>query len=138
MRRNELIPFPRRVENAEPNTEDDGVEWDLPPVGTVAQSGPIGNELGSDVGTQRRQKRGYTASAADKDAEQARARGNDDAFAVVRETDAAEHRQGPWGSGDARTWAWIAVMFFGFLLFTAFIYFLPYGRHAAPPPIRVY
>ena len=51
-------------------------------------------------------------------------------YAALREADAADNRQQGWGDwGDVRTWAIIAAMFFGFLLFVAFVYFSPTGRH---------
>ena len=74
---------------------------------------------------------------AEEDASQARQKG-DATFAAVRETDAEELTQTRWDWGDLRTWLWIAAMFFGFLLLVALCYFLPEGRHASPPPIRVY
>jgi len=48
------------------------------------------------------------------------------------------------GWGDARTWLVISALCLGFLAFTAFVYFLPYGRHnqndgpLPTPSIRVY
>ncbi len=111
-------------------TEDDGVIWDAPPVDDWR-------------GTASRRRSAARASDADRDAAKARA-GGDDTFAVLRESDAAEHRQSVWDWGDLRTWAILFALFFGFLLFTAWVYFMPTGRHNqtdgpnSTPAIRVY
>ncbi len=123
MRRNELILSPPHADAAE--TTGEGEIWDLPPTDSRDANGAL-----------RRQSE-HGAAVADRQAAQGRAEG-DETYAVTREEDAADLRQGRWGRGDARTWAWIALMCVGFLLLTALMYFLPYGRHAAPPPIRVY
>ena len=117
------------------DTTDDNEQWDTPP-DAPARSDPNYN-------TQRRKKEGYIADAADRDAADARSRG-DEAYAVLRETDAAEHRQTMWDWGDFRTWAIIFGMCAAYLLMSAVIYYMPHGRHAqndgaAPvPTIRVY
>jgi hypothetical protein len=74
---------------------------------------------------------------AEGDVAEARVRG-DKTFAELRRTDASELRQDRLDWGDRRTWAILFAMFFGFLLLVAVCYFLPAGRHAAPPPIRIY
>ena len=117
------------------DTEDDNDQWDTPP-DQPARANP-------NFKTQRRMKDGYDARTADEDAADARSRG-DTTFAVLRETDAAEHRQSNWDWGDFRTWAIIFGMCAAYLLISAMIYFLPQGRHnqkdgpLSTPPIRVY
>ena len=69
------------------------------------------------------------AERAEEQAEHARRHGLP-GYAALREADAGDNRQEGWGDwGDFRTWAIIAAMFFGFLLFVAFVYFSPTGRH---------
>ena len=86
---------------------------------------------------------GQAAGIADQDAADARKRG-DKEFAFTRESDAADLRQTPWDWGDLRTWLIIGGMCVGVFLFTAFVYFMPEGRHAQNdgaepvPHIRVY
>lgn len=123
MDRNDLVVSPRRSASSEVMDEDS--PWDLPP-----SEDPV------DGGALRRRSQ-YQAEAAERQAARGRAQG-DETYAYVREEDAKDLRQNGWGSGDARTWTWVAVMCIGFLLYAALIYFLPYGRHAAPPPVRVY
>lgn len=110
-------------DDREGEAADGGETWDMPPV--------------DDAGTARHVKRGYRADVAERDAAAARRRG-DDTFAAIRETDAAEHRQGPWDWGDARTWLILFAMFFGFLAVAALCYYMPQGQHASPPPFRGY
>lgn len=99
---------------------DNSEQWDTPP-DQPARADP-------NYKTQRRMKEGYSAQAADRDAADARSRG-DTGYAVLRETDAAEHRQSTWDWGDLRTWAIIFGMCAAYLLMSALIYFLPHGRH---------
>ncbi len=114
--------------------DEDVEEWDRPPTDPRPNphSGPI-HDNRSESGARR----------ADQDASQAKARG-DVSFAKMREGDAADLRQSRWDWGDLRTWIWIAAMCLGFLLFGAFVYFMPQGRHnqtdgpAPTPTIRVY
>lgn len=114
--------------------DEDGVEWDRPPTNprSSARSGPVYDDK-SEFGARR----------ADRDASRAEVRG-DSSFAKMREGDAADLRQTRWDWGDLRTWVWITAMCLGFLLFGAFIYFMPQGRHnqsdgpAPTPTIRVY
>jgi hypothetical protein len=119
-----------RAVNENDKGTDPAEDWDLPPeemgYGPRLTAGPI-----HDAPVRR------AAAAAEGDAARARTHG-DEAFAVLRETDAKDLHQSAWDWGDGRTWLWIAAMFFGFLLLVALCYFLPYGRHASPPPIRVY
>ncbi len=108
-----------------------GMGWDLPPSDEPWQ--------GYEAMRQARRD----AEQADRDAEWARAHGLT-SFAIERETDAADNRQMGWDWGDFRTWAIIWAMFFGFLLFSAFVYYQPHGRHnqndgpLPVPGIRVY
>ena len=117
------------------DTEDENEQWDTPP-DQPGRSNP-------NYKTQRRTKEGYVSESADRDAADARSRG-DDAFASIRETDAAEHRQTRWDWGDFRTWAVIFSMCAAYLLVSALVYFLPQGRHnqkdgpVSTPTIRVY
>lgn len=105
-------------------------EWDRPP--TDPRPGPLHDRKSS-----------ASAHEADRDAAQARRRG-EGSFAAGREADAADQRQKCWDWGDLRTWVWIGGMCLGFLLFCLFVYFLPEGRHnqndlpAPTPTIRVY
>lgn len=118
---------------AEPNAlghyADTDQDWDLPP----EQTG-YGWASTHPLHTARTE---HAAQQADADVRRARAHG-DHSFAALREEDAADLRQKRWDWGDLRTWLWIAGMCIGFLLIVALCYFLPYGRHASPPPIRVY
>lgn len=123
MDRNELIVSPRRSDSAEPADEDS--PWDLPP-----------EDSPTDADALRHQSE-ERAAVADRQAARGHAAG-DGTFAYIREEDAKDFRQRGWGSGDARTWGWVALMCIGFLIVAAIIYFMPYGRHAAPPPVRVY
>ena len=122
-------------ERYETDTQDDNEQWDTPP----DQPRP----LKSQFTPVRRRKAGEAAQIADDDAADARRRG-DSAFAFTREGDAADLRQSPWDWGDLRTWLIIAAMCLGVFIFTAFVYFMPQGRHnqndgAEPTPsIRVY
>jgi hypothetical protein len=93
-----------------------GMEWDLPPADAPWE----GYEA------MRRARR--DAEIAEQDAEWARRHGLS-GFAALRESDAADDRQMGWDWGDFRTWAIIWAMFFGFLIFSAFVYYLPHGRH---------
>ena len=119
----------------ESDTQDDNEQWDTPP-DRPRQAGPT-------FSASRRRQEESAAEVADRDARDLRLRG-DPANAVVRETDAAEHRQKRLDWGDFRTWAVIAAMCVGFLLFCAFVYVMPQGRHNQSdgsnptPPIRVY
>ena len=113
--------------------ETAGMEWDLPPTDDVPWEG---------YEAARSARR--AAVQAEEDAEHAHRHGLP-GFAALREADAADNRQQGWGDwGGARTWAIIAAMFFGFLLFVAFVYFSPTGRHnqndgpMSVPPVRVY
>ncbi len=109
-----------------------GEEWDLPPEDVPWE------------GFQAARRARRAAENADYDARWARRHGLP-GFAALRASDAEDNRQQGWGDwGDLRTWLIIAAMFFGFLLFTAFVYFSPTGRHnqndgpMSVPPIRVY
>lgn len=110
--------------------EHDEEEWDLPP--TDPRPGPIHD--GRSEGAARR---------ADRQVSDARGRG-DGTFAALRAEDAADLRQSRWDWGDFRTWVWIIGMCLGYLLLSACIYHMPYGRHnqfdqpAPTPTIRVY
>ena len=123
-------------ERHEPDTIDDNEQWDTPP----DQPRPRSDKNFSSM---RRRRSGHAADNADMDAADARSRG-DSEFAFTREGDAADLRQSPWDWGDFRTWAIIIGMCVGFFLFTAFVYFMPHGRHAQNdgaepvPQIRVY
>ena len=98
--------------------ETAGMEWNLPP-----EDEPVAGLRGGPPGPPRRRARRTRRAA------RAREHGLP-GYAVLREADAADNRQQGWGDwGDARTWAIIAAMFFGFLLFVAFVYFSPTGRH---------
>jgi hypothetical protein len=131
---NELVT--QRPAQQEPPSIDygrdlDGEEWDLPP--EAMGYGPRPPAAGP-VHTPRTIA---AAQRAAQDASQARQEG-DPEFASARESDASELTQTRWDWGDVPTWLWFAAMFFGFLLLVALCYFLPEGRHASPPPIRVY
>ncbi len=122
-------------ERHEPDTIDDNEQWDMPP----DQPRP---RTDNNFSAQRR-RTGHAADVAEADAADARRRGDKD-FAFTRESDAADLRQSPWDWGDFRTWAIIVGMCVGVFLFTAFVYFMPHGRHAQNdgpepvPDIRVY
>ena len=119
-----------------PDDDDTGNEdeWDRPPTEPrpTSHSGPV-HDGKIEAGARR----------ADRDAAHAEARG-DLSFAKMREGDAADLRQSRWDWGDGRTWAWIIGMCIGFLLVSALVYHMPYGRHnqndgpAPTPTIRVY
>lgn len=110
-------------------------EWNLPP------------ELDPSTPPPGLHPDNAAAREAAADAARGRRRG-DTPYAVTREEDAADLTQSPWDWGDRRTWLWIAAMCLGFLLFTAFVYFLPQGQHnqsdggntggSPTPAIRVY
>ncbi|MGI4790516.1 MAG: hypothetical protein ACRYFS_16895 [Janthinobacterium lividum] len=123
------------LDKHETDTQDDNEQWDTPP----DQPHPMQKSFGSA----RRRKSGDAAQVADAEAVDARRRG-DNEFAFTREGDAADLRQNPWDWGDLRTWAIIVGMCLGIFALTAFIYFMPQGRHgqndgAEPVPhIRVY
>ncbi len=118
--------------------DDDGApeedEWDRPPTDP---------RLGPNPGPIHDRQTKSSARQADRDAAHAHARG-DTSFAKLREGDAADLRQGRLDWGGARTWIWIIAMCLGFLLFGAFTYYMPQGRHnqtdlpAPTPTIRVY
>ena len=122
-------------ERHETDTVDDNEQWDMPP----DQPHPHTSRFPSS----RRQRAGRAADIADQDAADARARGDRD-FAFTREGDAADLRQSPWDWGDFRTWAIIVGLCVGIFLFSAFVYFMPQGRHnqndgpEPVPTIRVY
>lgn len=122
-------------ERHESDTQDDNEQWDTPP----DQPHPRGDR----AVPVRRRRAGRAADIADDDAADARSRG-DKEFAFTREGDAADLRQSPWDWGDLRTWLIIGAMCLGVFLFTAFVYFMPEGRHAQNdgaepvPHIRVY
>ncbi len=118
-------------------------EWDLPP---EYQGQPERPERDAQPIHDHRSEAG--AQQAERDATAAQQRG-DTTFKALREADGADLRQNRWGRGDLRTWLIIAAMFFGFLLFSAFVYYMPQGRHnqtddtvingrAPTPQIRVY
>ncbi len=119
------------VDDHEPETYDAADQWDRP---------PHAEENERNI---RHGKFGSFAEVADRDAASARKRG-DGTFAVVRETDAAEHRQSVWDWGDTRTWLAIGAMCIGFALYCLLVYLMPHGRHnqndglAPTPTIRVY
>ncbi len=122
-------------ERHETDTQDDNEQWDMPPDQPrprMDQTVPM-----------RRRRAGRAADIADEDAADARKRG-DKAFAFTREGDAADLRQSAWDWGDLRTWLIIGGMCAAVFLFTAFVYFMPQGRHAQDdgaepvPHIRVY
>lgn len=108
-----------------------GFQWDLPPEDKPWEGYEAARVARRD------------AERAERDAEWARRHGLA-GYAVLRASDAADNRQHGWDWGDARTWAIIFAMFFGFLLFSAFVYYLPQQRHdqidgpTPVPPIRVY
>jgi len=119
---NELVFQPGWPEDEQPD------EWDSPPVGN---------------GRKRKQEpRERDARSGEKDA--AARSGGDNTYASQRVTDARENRQSRGDWGDARTWIYIGMMCVGFLLVTAAVYFLPFGRHnqndgeSPTPSIRVY
>lgn len=122
-------------ERYETDTQDDNEQWDTPP----DQPRPRSDESVP----LRRRRSGHAAAIADRDAADARNRG-DNEFAFTRESDAADHRQTAWDWGDLRTWLIIGGMCAGVFLFTAFVYFMPHGQHGqndGPEPvphIRVY
>jgi hypothetical protein len=105
--------------------------WDLPPSDEPWR--------GYEVARQARRD----AERAEADAEWAERHGLT-GFAAMRRVDAADNRQGSWDWGDFKTWAIIFAMFFGFLIFSAFVYYSPEGRHnqndgpLSTPSIRVY
>ena len=109
--------YPERFET---DTQDDNEQWDTPP----DQPRP----LKSQFTPMRRRKAGQAAQVADDDAAAARRRG-DREFAFTREGDAADLRQNPWDWGDLRTWMIIVGLCVGVFVFTAFVYFMPQGRH---------
>ena len=123
-----------RAPDDDGDRDEDGEEWDRPP--TDPRPGP-------DPGPIHSSQIKAAAHRADRDASRAHARG-DVSFAKLREGDAADLRQSRWDWGDARTWIWITAMCVGFLLFGAFVYYMPQGRHnqtdlpAPTPTIRVY
>ncbi len=129
-----------------PTADENGEPWDLPPDYDPSVAQYARPQLDGEKRTSR-QKRINTNHQAQQDAQEAEDRG-DHGFAVIRETDAAEHKQSRYDWGDARTWLWIGAMFFGFLLLVAFVYYMPYGRHnqadggnrggQPTPTIRVY
>jgi hypothetical protein len=122
-------------ERYEPDTQDDNEQWDTPPDQPRPRRDPA-----SPI---RPRRSGQAADIADRDAADARRRG-DKEFAFTRESDAADLRQTPWDWGDLRTWLIIGGMCVGVFLFTAFVYFMPHGQHAQNdgaepvPHIRVY
>ncbi len=122
-------------ERHESDTIDDNEQWDTPP--------DLPRPRTDNFSPMRRHRSGHAADNADMDAANARSRG-DSEFAFTREGDAADLRQSPWDWGDFRTWAIIVGMCVGVFLFTAFVYFMPHGRHAQNdgaepvPQIRVY
>ena len=127
-------------------TDENGEPWDLPPDYDPTTADYARPHQDGQKRTPR-QKRINTDHNAEQDADDAEDRG-DHGFAVIRETDAAEHKQARYDWGDARTWLWIAAMFFGFLILVFFVYYMPYGRHnqadggnqggQPAPTIRVY
>ena len=133
---NDLVPLsPSPEDNAEPipprhyEADEEAVEeWDLPP--EEMGYGPRPDGAGPDPMPRAAQK-------ATDDASRARSLG-DTTFAAVREGDAGDLTQSRWDWGDLRTWLWFGAMFFGFLILVALCYFLPEGRHASPPPARLY
>ncbi len=122
-------------ERNESDTQDDNEQWDTPPDQPRPRT--------DGFTPMRRRRAGFAADHAVQDAADARLRG-DNEFAFTREGDAADHRQSAWDWGDLRTWLIIAGMCLAVFLFTAFVYFMPEGRHAQSdgaepvPPIRVY
>jgi hypothetical protein len=137
---NELMRWDHRdsdgyPEHYETDTQDDNEQWDLPP----DQPRPRADNFSPA----KRRREGKAAEVADRDAADAHQRG-DTSLAFTREGDAAEHRQSPWDWGDFRTWAIIVGLCVGIMLFSAFVYFMPQGRHnqndgpEPTPTIRVY
>jgi hypothetical protein len=121
---NDLVRWARHMPDGglEPDhddTLDENEQWNTPP------DQPANTRR---VPRYRSSAGGGAAEAADRDAADARARG-DNTFAALREEDAADHRQTFWDWGDLRTWTWIIGMCVGFLVFSAFCYYLPQGRH---------
>lgn len=122
-------------ERYETDTQDDNEQWDTPPDQPRPRT--------DNFTPMRRRRAGDPAALADRDASDARKRG-DTEFAFTREGDAADLRQGPLDWGDLRTWLIIVGMCAAVFLLTAFIYFMPQGRHAQDdgaepvPTIRVY
>ena len=110
--------YPKRHET---DTQDDNEQWDLPPDRPRTQQAAFR--------APRRRSAGEAAQAADADAADARKRG-DKEMAFTREGDAADLRQNPWDWGDMRTWAIIVGMCVAVFVLTAFVYFMPQGRHA--------
>lgn len=123
------------VERHETDTQDDNEQWDTLPDQPHRRQ--------ESFASTRRHKAASAAQIADTDAIDARRRG-DNEFAFTREGDAADLRQNPWDWGDLRTWAIIVGMCVGVFALTAFVYFMPHGRHAQNdgdepvPQIRVY
>lgn len=107
-------------ERHETDTQDNNEQWDTPP------DQPRSQQRTFTSGRQR--KAGGAAKIADQDAADARRRG-DNEFAFVREGDAAEMRQNPWDWGDLRTWLIIVGLCAAVFAFSAFVYFMPQGRH---------
>ena len=122
-------------ERHETDTQDDNEQWDMPPDQPRPRT--------DGFTPMRRRRAGHNADIADQDAADALNRG-DKGFAFTRAGDAADYRQSPWDWGDLRTWLIIGGMCLGVFLFTAFVYFMPEGRHAQAdgaepvPHIRVY
>lgn len=117
------------LERNEPDTVDDNEQWDTPP----DQPRPRTDNFSPS----RRRRSGHAADIADQDAADARRRG-DKEFAFTREGDAADLRQTPWDWGDFQTWAIIVGMCIGIFALTAFVYFMPQGRHGqndGPEPV---
>lgn len=108
-----------------------GRRWDLPPAEAPWE--------GFEAARQARRD----AELADQDAEWGRRHGLG-GYATLRADDAADNRQNNWDWGNFHTWAIIWAMFFGFLIFSALVYFLPHGRHnqndgpMPTPSIHVY
>jgi hypothetical protein len=122
---NDLVRWGRLDANRDPNRnetdpQDDNEQWDRPPLQPRL--------LKSRFAPPRRRKADEAAQVADMDAAAARQRG-DHQFAFVREGDAADLRQNPWDWGDLRTWMIIVGLCVGIFIFTAFVYFMPQGRH---------
>lgn len=116
-------------ERHESDTKDNNEQWDTPPDKPRPRT--------DNFTPTRRRRSGFGAEHAEQDAVDARSRG-DNAFAFTREGDAADYRQSPWDWGDFRTWTIIVGMCLAVFVFTAFIYFMPQGRHAqndGPEPV---
>ena len=130
--RHDADGYPERYET---DTQDANEQWDLPP------DQPRSRVVGFT--DSRRRKEGRSAQIAEDDAADARRRG-DNEYAFTREGDAEDHQQSPWDWGDLRTWLIIVGLCVGMFLFTAFVYFMPEGRHnqndgpEPTPTIRVY